>query len=119
TLAAQYFFVVPRHTFHFETRSSAITFVLALCNGIVISICAGYLHRGLRMRDRVEEEIRHLYEVERQAHAAAEESNRTKDYFLAVLSHELRGPLSAISYCVSDRLKDASLPAELREDFGL
>jgi signal transduction histidine kinase len=119
TLTAQYFFVAPRLTFHFETRSSVITFVLALCNGFVISICAGYLHRALRIRQQAEAEVRHLYEAERRAHEAAGELNRTKDYFLAVLSHELRGPLSAITYCVADRLKDASLSGPLREDFDL
>ena len=36
-----------------------------------------------------------------------------------MLSHELRGPLSAISYCVADRLKDATVPAELHADFAL
>jgi len=36
-----------------------------------------------------------------------------------VLSHELRGPLSAISYCVAERLKDAAVPEELHADFAL
>jgi signal transduction histidine kinase len=118
-VAAQYFFVVPRYSFHFDSRGSLITFILAVIQGIVISICAGYLHRGLRIRDTAEQELRHLYEAERRAHEAADELNRTKDYFLAVLSHELRGPLSAISYCVADRLKDAAVPEELRDDFAL
>ena len=119
TVAAQYFFVAPRYTFHFATRSSVITFILALANGFVISVCAGYLHRALRIRDVAEGELRNLYEAERRAHEAADELNRTKDYFLAVLSHELRGPLSAISYCVADRLKDSTVPEELHSDFAL
>jgi signal transduction histidine kinase len=119
-MTAGYFcFFHPRFAFHFESRSANITYSLALAQGILISICAGYLHRALRIRHTAEAEARHLYEAERRAHEAAEELNRTKDYFLAVLSHELCGPLSAISYCVADRIKDASVPEDLRADFAL
>jgi PAS domain S-box-containing protein len=37
-----------------------------------------------------------LYEVEQQARRQAEESNRMKDEFLALVSHELRSPLNAM-----------------------
>jgi PAS domain S-box-containing protein len=37
-----------------------------------------------------------LYDVEKQARRQAEESNRMKDEFLAMVSHELRSPLNAM-----------------------
>jgi len=119
TFIGNYFFFLPRYAFHFQNRSSTMTFIIAVIEGIIISVCAGYLHRALQMRDTAEVELRNLYEAERRAHEAADELHRTKDYFLAVLSHELRGPLSAISYCVSDRLNDPTVPEDLLADFAL
>jgi signal transduction histidine kinase len=119
TLAGNYFFFHPRYRFHFDTHASVITLGIAVLEGIVISVCAGYLHRALQMRADAEAELRHLYEAERRAHEASDELNHTKDYFLAVLSHELRGPLSAIHYCVTDRLRDPNLSEDLRADFAL
>lgn len=119
TMLGNYFFFLPRYSFHIHSSAAMVTFTMSVVEGLVISFCAGYLHRALRMRDAAQAELRNLYEAERRAHEAADELNRTKDYFLAVLSHELRGPLSAISYCVTDRLKDKTIPEELRADFDL
>jgi K+-sensing histidine kinase KdpD len=95
-LLGDYFFVIPRQGFHFHDRATTVAVISSVLEGLIISVCAGYLHRALEIRAAAEQEARALYESARRAHETAEELNRTKDYFLAVLSHELRGPLSAI-----------------------
>jgi PAS domain S-box-containing protein len=47
-------------------------------------------------RKRIEEERAQLLIREREARQAAEEANRLKDDFLAVVSHELRAPLTSV-----------------------
>ena len=49
-----------------------------------------------RMRGQVAEEREQLLAREREARVAAEEANRSKDEFLALLGHELRNPLAPI-----------------------
>jgi len=57
-----------------------------------------------------------LFAREGAARAEAEAANRSKDAFLAMLSHELRNPLGAISSSIQvlDRVDDASLAARAR-----
>jgi signal transduction histidine kinase len=116
---ADYFFYPPIHSFFPKSHDYIISMISAVAQGLLISYCAGYFYRALRLRADAEAQLRGLYESERLALSASEDSNRMKDYFLAVLSHELRGPVSAIQYCVSDRLEDRSLPADLHADFEL
>lgn len=49
------------------------------------------------------------------AKAAAEEANRAKDHFLAILSHELRAPLTPVLAAVSMLLAESGLDADTRE----
>jgi CheY-like chemotaxis protein len=53
---------------------------------------------GMRVAE-LESAVRHLeaeLAAERKARTAAEEANRRKDQFLAILSHEMRSPLNAV-----------------------
>ncbi|MGH9845264.1 MAG: ATP-binding protein [Blastocatellia bacterium] len=52
--------------------------------------------RDITDRKRIEEERARLLLREREARHVAEEANRLKDDFLAVVSHELRAPLTSI-----------------------
>ena len=52
--------------------------------------------RGISDNELANEELSIVYAREKKARDEAEEANRAKDFFLAVVSHELRSPLNAI-----------------------
>ncbi|MEO6186260.1 MAG: response regulator [Steroidobacteraceae bacterium] len=66
-------------------------------------------------RFRGEQEREHLLLSERTARAEADRSNQMKDEFLAMLSHELRNPLSAILGWASLLRRMPNLPPVVRQ----
>jgi signal transduction histidine kinase len=59
------------------------------------------LHSEMGSRAAAENERNALLVLEKQARARAEEQNAAKDEFLAMLGHELRNPLSAVTSAVA------------------
>jgi DNA-binding response OmpR family regulator len=67
---------------------------------------------------RVEEDLRAANLSAERARAAAEDANRAKDHFLAILSHELRTPLAPVLAAVS-LLDQEQLADQARERLDL
>jgi signal transduction histidine kinase len=106
TLADDYFFVAPLNSLDFNTAVE-----IRLVVFLAVSTLTSYLTS--KRREALEERDQSLA-LEREARAAAENANATKDRFLAATSHELRTPLSAILMW-SDVLTQQHLPDVSRE----
>jgi signal transduction histidine kinase len=74
-----------------------LTFVTAnLLAGSLLLATAIVVTKGVRDRRQAEAERSQLLAAERASREQAEAANRSKDEFLAILSHELKTPLTAV-----------------------
>jgi signal transduction histidine kinase len=87
-LSIDYFFNPPLFTFEISVDNAASAAVFTAA-ALLISWIDGERKNALRERDR-------LLTSERKARRDAEEANRHKDVFLAIVTHELRAPLNTI-----------------------
>jgi signal transduction histidine kinase len=77
------------YTFLTVVAANLIAGTLLLATAIVVT-------NGVRARRQAESERSELLAAERASREQAEAANRSKDEFLAVLSHELKTPLTAV-----------------------
>ena len=66
-----------------------------------LEAAGGILQKERESRAAAEQERARLFTSEQEARLLAEHQNRAKDEFLAMLSHELRNPLAAISNSIA------------------
>lgn len=121
--AGFWMFTEPRGTWGAGTAASTVRLLLYLATGLGCSLLAGWAHAARRRIVRQVEEARVVAQALAAAHreaerarAAVEQASRAKDHFLAVLSHELRNPLTPVLAAANLLESDRQLPDRYRED---
>ncbi|WP_428937964.1 ATP-binding protein [Fontivita pretiosa] len=103
-LATTFFIIEPIHSFAIGTDDLIREIMF-----VAVSVLISSLHTSTRRS-----ELRY-----RQAMEQANAANSAKDRFLAVLSHELRNPLTPVLAAATLRSDDAQLDSAIREDFRM
>jgi signal transduction histidine kinase/CheY-like chemotaxis protein len=87
--------------------------------GHALEAAAEKLASEAKERTSAEKQRDELFALERQARSAAEAANKSKDEFLAMLGHELRNPLAAVSNAVQLLERQGSKPGEIAFAHGV
>jgi signal transduction histidine kinase len=74
--------------------------------------------RDVTERHRLEQERARLLEAEQSARAIAEAATQARDIVLAVVSHDLRQPLSTIAMCASALARPDEISPETRQELA-
>jgi len=75
-----------------------VRMAIYFASGVSISVIAGTMHRARRSAQQEAERLRLATEQLRVANEQLEQEHRNKNRFLAMLAHELRNPLQAMSH---------------------
>jgi signal transduction histidine kinase len=93
-IGADYFLFTPADGVH--SRDSGFELLLFLVVGVLISLFIELLARARETAHREKSEAVAQSEIATSARREAEIANQAKDQFLAMVSHELRSPLTAV-----------------------
>lgn len=103
-----FFFTVPRFTFHFNDKTYLVTFVLMFAVGIVTSLITFKLKNRLYQINKLN--------IEKAKLKSDAEKEQLKATLLRSLSHDIRTPLTTIKNGAEILLADAEIGEEEKEE---
>jgi K+-sensing histidine kinase KdpD len=107
-IAVNYFYFPPVHSFGFQSRSDAITFVIYIAVAAILGI---WVARFRRQLDVTTEQIGIIEQARAREAEAAAEKDRLKSSLLSSVSHDLRTPITSILGSVGTILDTSAAPS--------